>query len=132
MTEEKRRELTILLCEKKKQEIFNKEINKIISKYKNASVENPEEKIRLSTISKKIWIETWDGTIKVLVLMDINNLLDCYPTFLAYNSYLKLCEGWKVPIVNKDTFSKLVVKYFDYVIIDKRVKGKKYRLFIKP
>lgn len=125
MTEEKRQQLTRLLCEKKKQEILNQELNSIIVKH------NDPKKVNAASVCKKLWVEMHDETFKVIVLMDINNLIDCYPTYIAYNSYLKLCNGWNISPVKKDTFSKFVVKYFSYIIIDKRMKNKKYRLFIK-
>ena len=50
----------------------------------------------------------------------------------AYKKYLKFCEerGFK-PIDSKITFSRYITKFSDYKIVNKTIKNKKYRIFVK-
>lgn len=49
----------------------------------------------------------------------------------VYNEYFKYCIKIGLLPINKGEFSKQVKKYFDIIIIDKKIQGKKCRIFIK-
>ncbi len=49
----------------------------------------------------------------------------------VYNEYFKYCIRIGLLPINKGEFSKQVKKYFNFVIIDKKIQGKKCRIFVK-
>ena len=58
-------------------------------------------------------------------------LFENEPTSLAYKQYTEFCISNGLEQLGNIAFSKLVKKYFDLKIIDKTIKGKKYRIFVK-
>lgn len=68
--------------------------------------------------------------ILIIEKLSQSNLIEGKPTNVAYESYKKECLNGGIEPMNQIGFSKFVVKYFDYEIHDKKIKGKKYRIFI--
>lgn len=58
---------------------------------------------------------------------EINNKSTCE----VYDEYFEYCIRIGLLPINKGEFSKQVKKYFNFVIIDKKIQGKKCRIFIK-
>ena len=53
------------------------------------------------------------------------------PTNKVYKKYQEYCIANSLTPLSNGEFSKQVKKHFDFVIIDKRIQGKKYRIFVK-
>lgn len=53
------------------------------------------------------------------------------PTSLVYDRYKEFCLSESLQCLSKIEFSRQMVKTFGYQIVDKKIKGKKYRLFQK-
>lgn len=135
MTSERRQELTWLLFEKKKQEMLEMEIEDINKRFENKDMNNAAVicKLKKALIVKEygIGLDSYDGTTKIIMLLDINNLIHGNPTYIVYDMYTKMCNNFSIDVVSKVHFSRFVVKYFDYVIVDKTIKRKKYRIYLK-
>lgn len=52
-------------------------------------------------------------------------------TNTVYRRYQEYCIANSLTPMSNGEFSKQVKKHFDFVIIDKRIQGKKYRIFVK-
>lgn len=52
------------------------------------------------------------------------------PTNVAYSQYEKMCKKCGFNAMNQIAFSKFVIRYFEVKIINKKVCGKKYRIFV--
>ena len=53
------------------------------------------------------------------------------PTSAVYDRYKEFCLAESLQALSKIEFSRQMVKTFDFQIIDKKINGKKYRLFQK-
>ena len=53
------------------------------------------------------------------------------PTNKVYKRYQEYCLANSLTPLSNGEFSKQVKKYFDFVIVDKKINGKKYRIFMK-
>lgn len=53
------------------------------------------------------------------------------PTNKVYKRYQEYCIANSLTPLSNGEFSKQVKKHFDFVIIDKKINGKKYRIFVK-
>lgn len=53
------------------------------------------------------------------------------PTNKVYKRYQEFCVANSLTPLSNGEFSKQVKKYFDLVIVDKKISGKKYRIFVK-
>ena len=53
------------------------------------------------------------------------------PTNQVYMKYKEFCIRNSLQELSSGEFSKQVKKYFNFVIIDKKIQGKKCRIFIK-
>lgn len=53
------------------------------------------------------------------------------PTSKVYKRYQEYCIANTLTPLSNGEFSKQVKKHFDFVIIDKKIQGKKYRMFVK-
>lgn len=53
------------------------------------------------------------------------------PTNKVYKKYQEYCIANSLTPLSNGEFSKQVKKHFDFVIIDKKIQGKKYRIFVK-
>ena len=53
------------------------------------------------------------------------------PTNKVYKKYQEYCIANTLTPLSNGEFSKQVKKHFDFVIIDKKINGKKYRIFVK-
>lgn len=53
------------------------------------------------------------------------------PTSNVYRKYQEYCIANSLTPLSNGEFSKQVKKHFDFVIIDKKINGKKYRIFVK-
>jgi putative DNA primase/helicase len=53
------------------------------------------------------------------------------PTSKVYRRYQEFCVANSLTPLSNGEFSKQVKKYFDFVIVDKKIQGKKYRIFVK-
>jgi putative DNA primase/helicase len=52
------------------------------------------------------------------------------PTNKAYQAYQEYCLANSLQPLSNGEFSKQVKKYFDFIIADKKINGKKYRIFV--
>lgn len=69
---------------------------------------------------------------EILIIERLSELdmIDGNPTNVVYQSYERAClHGGLIPM-KQITFSQFVIKYFPYSIINKKIKGKKYRIFV--
>lgn len=65
-------------------------------------------------------------------LKDISeNEINNKSTSEIYDEYFEYCIKIGLLPINKREFSKQVKKYFNFVIIDKKIQGKKCRIFVK-
>ena len=53
------------------------------------------------------------------------------PTNQVYKKYQEYCIANSLSPLSSGEFSKQVNKYFNFRIIDKKISGKKYRIFVK-
>ena len=53
------------------------------------------------------------------------------PTNKVYQKYQEYCIANTLTPMSNGEFSKQVKKHFDFVIVDKKINGKKYRIFVK-
>lgn len=53
------------------------------------------------------------------------------PTNKVYKKYQEYCIANTLTPLSNGEFSKQVKKHFDFVIVDKKIQGKKYRIFVK-
>ena len=53
------------------------------------------------------------------------------PTSNVYKRYQEYCIANTLTPLSNGEFSKQVKKHFDFTIIDKKIQGKKYRIFVK-
>ena len=53
------------------------------------------------------------------------------PTNKVYKKYQEYCIANSLTPLSNGEFSKQVKKHFDFVIVDKKISGKKYRIFVK-
>ena len=53
------------------------------------------------------------------------------PTSKVYKRYQEYCIANSLTPMSNGEFSKQVKKHFDFVIVDKKIQGKKYRIFVK-
>lgn len=53
------------------------------------------------------------------------------PTNKVYKRYQEYCLANSLTPLSNGEFSKQVKKYFDFQIVDKKISGKKYRIFVK-
>lgn len=63
---------------------------------------------------------------KMIDEIDITNK----PTNKVYEMYESLCDSINIGCMSQIGFSRYIVRNFDYVIVDKKVNGKKYRIFV--
>lgn len=68
--------------------------------------------------------------IEIIEELNQKNLIVGKPTNDAYLHYEKMCRKCGVRVMNQIAFSKFVIYYFDIKIINKKICGKKYRLFV--
>ncbi|MPN50349.1 hypothetical protein SDC9_197975 [bioreactor metagenome] len=68
--------------------------------------------------------------IKIICTIINDAGIDGKSTDFVYESYKTLCKKYGILPMHKIAFSRFIVKWFDYKIVNKKVKGKKYRLFI--
>ena len=53
------------------------------------------------------------------------------PTSIVYRHYSEFCSSNNFTPMSNIEFSKQVRKYFGYDIVNKTIKGKKYRIFVE-
>lgn len=68
---------------------------------------------------------------EILIIEQLSelNLIEGKPTNAVYQNYKKACLQGGLKPMNQIHFSRFIVKYFDYKILDKKIKGKKHRIF---
>lgn len=66
------------------------------------------------------------GFFKEVEVEEIEN----EPTNQVYKKYQEYCLANSLQALSNGEFSKQVKKYFDFVIADKKINGKKYRIFV--
>ncbi|MCC5910159.1 MAG: hypothetical protein JJT76_06945 [Clostridiaceae bacterium] len=107
------------LLEKKYEEMLNLKVAELEERY-----EKTLEK-ELSVIAAKF------DSLKVISRI-INNInIDGQPTNIIYEIYNQMCSNIEIEPMNHIDFSRFIVKWFDYVVINKKVAGKKRRIFIR-
>ena len=58
-------------------------------------------------------------------------LIENEPTSKVYKKYQEYCIANTLTPLSNGEFSKQVKKHFDFAIVDKKIQGKKYRIFVK-
>ena len=67
----------------------------------------------------------------ILLFFNEDVKIENEPTRSVYMKYVEFCTANSFTPMSNIEFSKQVKKYFDFDIVDKTVKGKKYRIFVK-
>lgn len=57
--------------------------------------------------------------------------IDNTPTNVVYAQYKDYCDQNDLDTLCSGEFSKQIKKHFDFAIVDKKIRGKKYRIFVK-
>ena len=94
---------------------FNHQISENTRKYK-------EELLKTSLKKHDLVL-----TGKIIQGVDIEN----QPTNKIYDIYQRLCVQLEIQPMSAIYFSKFVSKWFGYSIKDKKISGKKHRIFVK-
>ena len=68
--------------------------------------------------------------IQIIERLSALNQINGEATNVVYQKYKRECLNGGLNPMNQIGFSRFIVKYFDYTIYDKKIKGKKYRIFI--
>lgn len=53
------------------------------------------------------------------------------PTYKVYQDYENYCDKYNMKSISHGEFSKQVKKYYGFTIKNKKIQGKKYRIFVK-
>ncbi|KXG42652.1 hypothetical protein [Tepidibacillus decaturensis] len=85
------------------------------------------------TIKKNLaaFIDWHMEEIQIIENLIYEGLVDGKATNEVYQKYVSRCEAGGLPdFMNQIAFSQFLIKYFGFKIINKKIKGKKYRIFI--
>lgn len=105
--------------EKKYEEMLNRKAAELEKDY--------ETRLRkaLSVVAAKF------DSLKVVCAIINNAEIDQKPTNLVFKVYESICMESGIQPMSDIEFSKFIAKEFNYLIADKKIKGKKRRIFIK-
>lgn len=133
MTEERKRELTNLLFQKKKDEMVQQVMKDKVQTWEKKHMLDDITDKRIQVERKKSikLIKSYEETAMVVMVLDINDCIDCYPTYQVYELYVELCKQCSIAPMKKEYFSVFVKRFFDYLVVDKKKDMVKYRLFVK-
>jgi hypothetical protein len=108
-------------------EIFEKEFERIINQKIDEVMENYEKTLyeELSTLALNI------NSIRAIAILTHIIDINYKPTNWVYAIYRKLCDAMKEPGMSNIEFSRFMVKWFNCIVIDKKINGKKHRVFVK-
>lgn len=111
------------------------DLPKVLSRYYGFELYNVKKN------KKKVRIYTYKGfTFKefcssVVVEQYLNSKkeveIENQVTKTVYKKYLEFCEKEQYKPISNIEFSRQVTRHFDFVIKDKKIQGKKYRIFVK-
>ncbi|WP_094551534.1 hypothetical protein [Petroclostridium xylanilyticum] len=105
--------------EKKFEEMLNQKVAELEKEYEKTLYKE------LGTVALNF------DSIKVISTMlnhfDFNNK----STNDVYEAYKYFCSSIEIPYMSNVEFSRFVVKWFGFVIADKKIGGVKYRIFVK-
>ena len=82
----------------------------------------------LDYISKKFML---DFKVAVSEMMNEEYEIENEPTNKVYKKYQEYCIANTLTPLSNGEFSKQVKRHFDFVIVDKTIQRKKYRIFVK-
>ncbi len=88
----------------------------------------------MSKKNSKCFLSKYKDSFEIVADLLLITSFNEFPTYEVYDCYTKHCIKKNVPVIHQLEFSKFVCNYFDYTILDKKVKrlgGKKCRVFIK-
>ncbi|WP_169733593.1 hypothetical protein [Clostridiisalibacter paucivorans] len=69
---------------------------------------------------------------KLVIQKMINEVDITYkPTNEVYKMYKDVCEKMKIGFMTQIGFSKYITNHYDFMIVDKKSKGIKFRIFVK-
>lgn len=116
---------------KELQESTNKhEFKKLISEVElrfNDRIEDNAKRKKEQLLKTSLKTQDVVLVAKIIDVVGINHK----PTNEIYKIYTKLCSELKVNSMSAIGFSKFIVKWFDYSIINKSIAGKKRRIFFR-
>lgn len=98
--------------------ILNQRVSEV-SKYKKSAV---RKELALMDLHME--------EIQIIENMSQDGFIEGKPTNEVYQSYIRACSQGGLTPMNQITFSQFIIKYFEYTIKDKKIKGKKYRIFV--
>lgn len=70
-----------------------------------------------------------DSFVTVFVILDNYNIVGV-ETSVVYEVYKNLCNEMNYEVISKVDFSRFICKYFGYAVVDKKVNGRKCRMFV--
>ncbi len=98
--------------------ILNQRVSEV-SKYKKSAV---KKELALMDLHME--------EIQIIENMSQDGFIEGKPTNVVYQEYQRLCTERGIKPMEQITFSQFIIKYFEYTIKDKKIKGKKYRIFV--
>jgi len=105
--------------EKKFEEMLNQKVAELEKTYENM--------LRKELAAVALNFDSVKVISKMLLSMDINNK----PTNKVYEVYKSLCSNLNIPPISNIEFSRFIVRWYNFVIVDKKINGVKYRIFVK-
>lgn len=99
--------------------ILNQRVSEV-SKYKKHAVKR----------ELALLMDMHEEDILIIEKLSELELIEGKPTNVVYQSYEDACLHGGFTPMNQISFSQFVIKYFEYSIKDKKIKGKKYRIFV--
>ena len=130
-------DLLLHLIKEAKMDIFDLKIEEITNQY--LEFINKMEEMNLNVASSYLVMSAELLEIKtkyadkrkseISLQTEIN--IENEPTNQVYMKYKEFCIRNSLQELSSGEFSKQVKKYFNFVIIDKKIQGKKCRIFIK-
>ena len=89
------------------------------------------QRFTISTKVEKSIKEYEENNNPILLFFNEDIKIENEPTRSIYMKYVEFCTANSFTPMSNIEFSKQVRKHFDFNIVDKTIKGKKYRIFVK-
>lgn len=126
-------EMYVFVAEELKVDILTKDnlmktlVNFYGFKIINKKIKGKKCRILIDRSEENYIREYTEYCLDMLTDEDIEN----EPTNKVYKKYQEYCIANTLTPLSNGEFSKQVKKHFDFVIVDKKIQGKKYRIFVK-
>lgn len=105
--------------EKKFEQMLNEKVAELERNY--------EATLRRELAAVALKFDSLKLILRIIRQIDIENK----PTSMIYKIYKDICINLEMPYMSSVEFSRFIVKWFDYEIVDKKINGVKYRIFVK-